>query len=41
MSPLFSSALLIAFVNAMMKLNYEHALNRHTRVEGRERGYDK
>ena len=36
-----SSALLLAFVCAMMKLNSEHALNRPTSVEGRERGDDK
>ena len=36
--PSFSSALLLAFVYAMMQIISEHAQNRHTKVEGRERG---
>ena len=35
--PSFFSALLLAFVYTMMKLNSEHTLNRYTRVEGREK----
>ena len=38
MSPIFSSALLLAFVYAMMKLISDHAQNRAAKVEGRERG---
>ena len=38
MSPLVSSALLLAFVFAMMKINYELAQKIHTKVEGREGG---
>ena len=40
MVPLFSSALLVVFVYAMMKIISKHAQNRHTNVEGRERVYD-
>ena len=40
MMPLFTSAILLAFVHAMMKFDSEHGLNRHTRFEGRDRGGD-
>ena len=40
MIPLFFSDLLLVFVYAMMKIIYDHAQNRNTKVEGRERGGD-
>ena len=40
MRHVFTSYLLLAFVYGMIKLNYDHAINRHTRVEGREREDD-
>ena len=36
----FTSSLMIAFVYAMMKLNSEHSLKRHTSVEEKDRGDD-
>ena len=38
MRPLLSSALLLAFVCAMMKINFDNEQNIHTKVEGREGG---
>ena len=38
--PLFSSAIMVAFVYAVMILSSDHAQNRHTRMEGSKRGGD-
>ena len=32
---MFSSSILVSFLYAVMILNYDHAHNRHTRVEGK------
>ena len=38
--PSFFYALMLEFLYAMMILSSNHEKNRHTRGEGRERGYD-